>query len=305
MAVALDASTFQHQLETLAEVLAQKLRREAPKLLGATPGYVSVDLHVMLRQMIYTYNLFFYLNADERVEGDPNYRRQYSVVTLPLIRNMIDCFYNITAILQNPAVKGPEFRASGYKAKLVAFDEDTARYGGRPEWDEWIAKGRALLREDMQNNGFKESEVLQASQWPTLGRYVKAPQPGGTFSPHQQTLKLLNYGPWREYSALAHATFDGLLETAATYITDMLAHEDRPRLDEVHPIRLSTHMSQAAGILISIVTELQAYFRFDDAGARINERIHEVWEALLPAFAVKELYDARYRQLMKDKGIDP
>jgi hypothetical protein len=97
MAKALDATTFQRRLETLGEVLAQKVRREAPKLLGATPGYVSVDLHVMLRQMIYTYNLFFYLNADERVENDPHYRRAYSYVMLPLIRNMIDCLYNITA----------------------------------------------------------------------------------------------------------------------------------------------------------------------------------------------------------------
>ena len=157
----------------------------------------------------------------------------------------------------------------------------------------------------MQNNGFKESEVLQASQWPTLGRYVKALQPGASFSPHQQALKLLNYGPWREYSALAHATFDGLLETGATYIVDMLSHEDRPKLDEVHPIRLSTHISHAAGILISAVTELQAYFRFDDAGARIDQRIHEVCNALLPTFTVKELYDGRYAQLMKDKGIYP
>src|SRR5712692_4539041 len=133
MATALDASTFQRQLETLAEVLAQKLRREAPKLLGATPGYVPIDLHVMLRQMIYTYNLFFYLNADERVENDPHYRKQYSVVMLSLIRNTIDCLYNITAILQNPAVKGAEFRRSGYKAKLSALDEDVAKYGGQPE----------------------------------------------------------------------------------------------------------------------------------------------------------------------------
>ena len=132
MAIELDATAFQRQLETLAEVLAQKLRREAPKLLGATPEYVSVDLHVMLRQMIYTYNLFFYLNADERVESDRHYRKQYSIVIIPLIRNMIDGFYNITAILQNPAVKGAEFRKSGYKAKLAALDEDAVKYGGDP-----------------------------------------------------------------------------------------------------------------------------------------------------------------------------
>jgi hypothetical protein len=67
MITELDASTFQRKLETLAEVLAQKLRREAPKLLGGTPGYVSSDLHVMLRQMIYTYNLF--LSERRRTRG--------------------------------------------------------------------------------------------------------------------------------------------------------------------------------------------------------------------------------------------
>ena len=79
MAPDLDASTFQRKLETLAEVLAQKLRREAPKLLGATPGYVSVDLHVMLRQMIYTYNLFFFFYFYECVKKDSYYRKQYSM----------------------------------------------------------------------------------------------------------------------------------------------------------------------------------------------------------------------------------
>jgi hypothetical protein len=55
-------------------------------------------------------------------------------------------------------------------------------------------------------------------------------------------------------------------------------------------------------MLLCIVTEVQAYFRFD--GARINERIHEVWQALKPAFEVKELYDQRYGQLMKSTRIE-
>lgn len=67
--VHLDASTFQRPLEALAEVLAQKVKREAPKLLSALT-FVSVDLHVLIRQAIYTYNLLFYLNADVRRETD-------------------------------------------------------------------------------------------------------------------------------------------------------------------------------------------------------------------------------------------
>jgi hypothetical protein len=55
---------------------------------------------------------------------------------------MIDCLYNITAILQDPGHNGPQFRKYGYKRLLMALDEDQARYGGKPEWDEWIAQSR-------------------------------------------------------------------------------------------------------------------------------------------------------------------
>ena len=64
---------------------------------------------------------------------------------------------------------------------------------------------------------------------------------------------------------------------------------------------LSLHLSQLAGLLLSIVTELQAYFHFD--GANINERIHKMWSALMPTFVVKELYSERYQKLMEDKKI--
>src|SRR5579883_783931 len=48
----------------------KKLKREATKNLG----YVAVDLHVLIRYAIWTYNLLFYLNADERRETDTHWR---------------------------------------------------------------------------------------------------------------------------------------------------------------------------------------------------------------------------------------
>jgi len=133
--VHLDASTFQRPLELLAEVLAQKVKREAPKLIPAPP-YVAVDLHVLIRQAMYTYNLLFYLNADERRSSDCYWRNAYSIVTLPLIRNMIDCLYNIMAILENPAVNGAWFRKSGYKKVLDVLKLEEKRYGGQRKWDD-------------------------------------------------------------------------------------------------------------------------------------------------------------------------
>jgi len=104
---------------------------------------------------------------------------------------------------------------------------------------------------------------------------------------------------------MSHGAFEGLMLTAMYYITDGLPHEARPAVDAQHAKILSTHIARAAVVLLSIVTELQAYFRFDDDGARINPRIHEIWTALMPVFEVKELYDERYAQLMKDRGINP
>jgi hypothetical protein len=298
----LDATTFQKPLGQLAEVLAQKLRREAPKLIAA-PNFVAVDLHVLIRQAMYTYDLLFYLNADERRETDPYWRNAYTIVTLPLIRNMIDCLYNITAILQNPGVNGPWFRKSGFRKVLAALEEDESRYGGQQKWDDWIKKTRDGINLQMRANGFVMSEILAQSSWPTMGKYISDKQPGGTITPHQDFLKTFTYGRWREYSAMAHGTFEGLMPVAMYYITDSFPHEDRPKVDEVHPRVLALHIGRAAVILLCIITELQAYFRFD--GANINERIHNIWNALMPVFEVRELYDERYAQLMKDKGIFP
>jgi hypothetical protein len=300
----IDASTFQRPLEKLAEVLAQKLKREAPKLLPA-PGYVAVDLHVLIRQAIYTYNLIFYLNADERRETDCNWRNAYAMVTLPLIRNMMDCLYNITFILQNPRVNGGWFRKSGYRKVLAALDDDEKRYGGRPEWDSWIAENRYIIDLGMRAVGITMPEVAAARAWPTLGKYVKDKQPGGTTTPHQDFLKTFTYGRWREYSAMAHGAFEGLLPVALYYTADSMPHEERPRLDEELPKILTMHIGRTAGVLLCIVTELQAYFRFDDDGAHINQRIHEVWKALMPVGEIKELYDEHYAKLMKDKQINP
>ncbi|HEV2178431.1 MAG TPA: hypothetical protein VGW33_14690 [Terriglobia bacterium] len=300
--VQIDASTFQKPLGQLAEVLAQKVKREASALLPG-PEFVAGDLHVLVRQAMRTYDLLFYLNADERRRADCYWKSEYTIVTLPLIRNMIDCLYNITAILQDPDQNGSWFRKSGYRQWLKALDEDQARYCGKPEWDEWITKSRREIDFLMRADDLTMDEVLAQTKWPTLGQYIRNKQPGGTLTPHQDFLRTLTYGAWREYSAMAHGTFEGLMRVAVYFISDSIPHEERPKLDEKHPRIMSMHIARAAAILLCIVTELQAHFHFD--GARIDERIHKMWNALVPVFEVKELYDERYAQLMMDKHINP
>jgi hypothetical protein len=291
----LDAGTFQDQLGQLAEVLAQKVLREAPKMLDA-PDYVPVDMHVLIRQAIYTYALLFYLNADERRTKDCHWKLAYSVVALPLVRSMIDCLYNITTILQDPKFYGPWFRKSGFRKALRALEEDENNYSGKREWDEWLQKSRNLIFSQVRANQIDIEDIRSQRPWPTLGQYLNENK-----NAHQQFLSGFTYGPWREYSAMSHGAFEGLMSTGMYYVTDSFPHDDRPKVEASAPALLALHLGRAATILLCIITEVQGKFRFE--GANINQRILEMWMALNPLFEAKELYDEHYSEFLSKKKI--
>ncbi len=161
-----DAGTYQKPLGALAEVLALKLSREATKLIR--PAYAAIDMHVMLRVTMRAYDLLHYINADERREKDTDWRLSYTISSLPLIRNMIDCLYNITAILQDPGVNAPWYRRSGYRKAFLALEEDKERYGGQAKWDDWIDASRRALDFAMRDAGLTIAEVMAEKPWPTF-----------------------------------------------------------------------------------------------------------------------------------------
>jgi hypothetical protein len=86
-------------------------------------------------------------------------------------------------------------------------------------------------------------------------------------------------------------------------VIDRFPHEQRPQFEEMDKAFVTRHIGRAAMILLSIVTEIQLYFRFD--GADINNRIQKMWAALAGFFEADELYRERYAGLMKERGIAP
>lgn len=162
-----------------------------------------------------------------------------------------------------------------------------------------------LLRQAQQTYNLfcfiNADEIRAANLWPTLGRYLRLNDPA--LAAHQQFLKRFTYGFWQEYSGISHATFQGLLPIGKFLAPKDFPHELRPIVEDRVEDLIAVHISRVAAILLCTLTELQAFFKFD--GARINERLHQVWNALLPAPEIKELYDERYAQLMREKDIDP
>ena len=300
----INAKTFQEPLWRLAETMAQVMKREGWKYLAA-PGFVSEDIHMMIRQAIANYNLLFYLNADERRENDCFWNPRYGVVTAPLVRSMIDALYNITLILENPAENGPAYRKSGLKKRLLDIEEDRQTYAGKQEWEDYCTQQTKALDILIRGSGFSEAEIRTAAIWKPLGTYILQGKPEDA-TPHQKFLKTFTHMQWRQYSALSHAAYDGYIgeiPAGAYFMNDAFPPEHRADIEKMYMAFLTRHIGRAAMILLCIVTELQLYIRVKEH--RINERIVEMWNALISVFEIKEIYDERYCGLMREKGILP
>ena len=123
--IRVDAKSFQHDLAWLTEAMVEKVFREGAKQVG-WPDFAFEDFAMMLRYSRSVYNLMFYLNADERRKNDEAWTPQDGVTAMALVRSLIDCLYNITAILQKPHENGTLYRKSGIQKVLNDLEEDKA-----------------------------------------------------------------------------------------------------------------------------------------------------------------------------------
>jgi hypothetical protein len=308
--VKVEAKTFQDKLGELAATMAQKVFREGRQHL-AGPSYIGEDITTLIRYGASVYNLLNYLNADERRNGDCYWFVRYGVTGMSLVRALIDCLYNVTAILENPAEKAPQYRKSGLKKTIDDIDEDLSRYAGQVDQEEFLRERRTGAELLLRMSGFTMTEVMQLKKhemWPTFGTFINTLGPGGTRTEIQQFLKTFAHLEWRQYSALSHGAYEAFIGTlgsvpvGAYYLNDFLPHQQQDTLDETYNSFLSTHLSRSATVLLCLLTEIQAHCRFD--GANINERICRLWAVLMPFTATKELYNARYSNLMKERGIE-
>jgi hypothetical protein len=296
----IDAGTFQKPLAELARTMILKVEREAVKTSGI-PAYIAIDIAVLLRISNETLNLLWFINSDENMAASSSSKPIYTVVAFPLVRNMIDNLYNITYILKDPAARGRAFRLSGIMKEQKMISDEEGRYAGQPEWDIWVKESREKLELSMRQLNATQAEIDATPEWLTLGKYVNQKAKGGSLNDHQLFLSKLLYGAWRQYSAQAHGGPEALRAVAMYFNYDQQPFDDRPLIIDAMERMRSLHLLRASVILLATITELQAYFKFD--GANINKRIRQVWDILLVHMDVKELYDARYAQLMNDKGI--
>jgi hypothetical protein len=300
--VEIDASTFQQKISKLAETVAQKVKREGQSHLSGPIGFQG-DIFITVRQARNTYDFLYWTHSDE-LRSHYGWRDNYIVAAIPLVRTLIDNLFNVTLLLLDPTANGERFRVSGLRKDMLFLDALLKRYSGIPIWDKYITESQQKAAFLIRQAGYTEVQVRDRKKypdWPTLGRYIAEGSP----NQYKSFWETFSYGPWKQYSAIAHGGPEGLHEIGSFLNYDGHPHDERSQINEAYPRMMSYHIMHAAIVLLSIITEIQGAYKFRDTGARINERIAESWQAILPAMEAKEIYDLHYQKMMKDTGIIP
>lgn len=277
---------------TLAtESIVLQLERE---LADKHPSFgLRDDLSMLIRQARETFGLLVFINGDNARDGGAGYKIAYSAVCLPLIRTLIDIYYTIIVLLDAPE-KIKHYRLSGFRRKFDALEEDIRRYKDRPTWKSYLEFQRKSLKKGLEAFGLTKAEVRETSVWPTLSRYLRNTSEKTQIS---ETLRILMLSDWEDYSGISHASFAALLDIFP-YLDERRFETQAPgRLTEKVDREVSMHMARAAGLLLSIVTEVQSHFRF--AGGQIDTRLAAVWIGLKETPVVGELYEQRYKALLE------
>jgi hypothetical protein len=295
--VVVDASKFSVQVAELAMTLTHKVEREGYGAFGHSS--IPVDTGMILRQLTQTYDLLRFVNGDETRLDNPSYRKSFSFVVLPLVRTMIDGFYNCTAMLDDPS-RARQFRISGYYRIRESLEADEARYGYDDRWKEFLRESRLVYETGLRLEKIITADLdNKANRWPLLGEYLgRHPD-----TPHKQMLRKLTLGFWKEYSSLSHASYDGLVGLFPFIATARIPHESRSGVEDASERHLAMHLGRAAGLLLCLLTEVQHFWKFD--GANIDKRLSEIWAAMNPIVEVQELYIYRYKALLRSPSATP
>ncbi len=286
----IDASVFMGPLVSLARTVTLKVEREGNLAFGNHS--IQEDIWAILMQLRDTFSLLQFLNSDDTRDINPSYRLSFSFVSLPLIRTMIDGFYNCTALLDDPS-RIRQFRVSGLYRMREEMREKESIHGNDPKWTTYLQSARENLDLRMRRMGYTDKDLdYTKNQWPLLGFYVKSTPK----TAHKEILARMTHGAWKEYSAISHSSFDGILKIMPVLRYETASRENRVQLLTASDRLITLHFGRAAGVLLCLLTEIQWFCKF--SGADINKRLANLWNSMTQIPEVEELYSLRYKVLI-------
>lgn len=169
-----NAEPFCLPLIELSRTLVLRLEREDTK--PNTNQNPSFYIARMLRHSAATYQLLLWINTGDTRFGAIGYYPSFSSVSLPLIRTMIDCFYNATLLLKHPKWL-IRYKISSYHRIKSLYQRSESSNSNEEDIEvtRFLTSQKETLASIMQKDGINEKDLAnKANKWPLLSAYLNS-----------------------------------------------------------------------------------------------------------------------------------
>lgn len=281
----LDYAVIAEPLTSLAEAVALRLERDAPREVVAIDG--GQPLFVLLARLAQiTFHSVAYLCAEKPVDAARPI--EFASSAPPLLRALLDELFTVVFLAEDLPARIAWYYRAGWREALENYERYRIEYAAEPNWDQWLTDWKSWLNETRVTGCVTAAEAAdpkKIERWPTPSQMLRSTPIGADVRDY---LEYLFDWFYREASQADHLSLPGLISRGSTF----LRGRDDPLKEAEWKKKRSDAVSEAVVLLLALLSELITMFRWPD----FRERAAYIWKILIEYSPLAaEVYDERYR----------
>lgn len=270
----LDYKLIGTQIDRLLESVVNKTEREWPKSSQPPTNETYTVIVGTLRSVANTFKTIRFLCADK--SPDWRHRPEIALSTPPLIRTILDSFYTIIFLFEDPRIRAEWYMHSGWRELAEYVDRVKRDYGSDPVWKEYLDETVPRLEELRILIGRSEIELRNTIWWPTPPQMKNFARPDNV-----KFFEYLRDWYYKEFSAVSHLSLPGLIQSVAPIMRGV-------DLAKVEQLR-GYYFMQVTILLMAIYSEIEAELTLG-----VSADLKYVWQILHQHYPfAKEIYQHR------------
>ena len=292
---------FQDRMEKLFQATANKLEREWDSRYRHIYD-ARITFFQSLRVAINTFNTIMFICAD--VPNDPGRRPVYALSLAPLTRTLFEQLIAFVFLMEDIPTYIPWLFKTGYTEHRIELKHSLRYHGSDPIWQNYIKKLNRQLSLEEKSMKLTADEIRnpikKIGRWPTPGQMLAKLRNECPSSSAIDFIEYINSWLYRELSGQTHLNVSGLINRGIHFSIDdakMIFGEDwEEKRKEQLEIYRQKQVWIAITIMLAIVSEIEAHFRYD-----LNQRARYLWTILIEYSDItKDLWEHRYSTLLPE-----
>lgn len=223
-----------------------------------------------------------------------NTREVYAFQAMILSRTLMDTFFIVVGLTENPKENALLYAKAGYRDDRECYEKIKNKYTNNPNWRDWIREKEASLGWFAESLGLSDREKLNPKEagipyWPNPYQLVNNTKSSKSFVPLSDEklnfLKQILELRYDESSSWSHMGLQGLAVGVISAREELQWQPEKVTSDAIYSAIIFSLM---------ILSEIEIECRYSE-----KKTLRNLWEELSEGYdEVKEYYEFRYKKAL-------